>query len=166
MSAPDPFSRTVAFARRSLSPDGSLQQDLPINRLKELFNVNYLIVSQTNPHAIPFIQTEQRPLNRLAKRAQPPGILRRMFSAASYLVCSEVMLRCHQLVDLGLAPGIVSLLLNQKYVGDVTIVPPLTIMGYCHIVSNPSLESFQKFVKVAEMRTWPNIEHIRSQRTK
>ncbi|EKX49043.1 hypothetical protein GUITHDRAFT_50638, partial [Guillardia theta CCMP2712] len=36
--------------------DGSLQSDLPINRLKELFNVNYVIVSQTNPHAIPFVQ--------------------------------------------------------------------------------------------------------------
>ena len=78
-------------------------------------------------------------------------------------MCSEVKLRCHQLVDLGLAPGFLSLLLNQKYVGDVTIVPPLTLEGYAQIISNPSIESFQRFVKVAERRTWPNLEHIRSQ---
>ena len=132
-------------------------------RLKELFNVNYLIVSQTNPHAIPFIQTEQRPTLRLHKRSQRPGLVRRFVAVVACLLCSEVKMRCHQLVDLGLAPGFLSLLLNQKYVGDVTIVPPLTLEGYLQIISNPSIDSFQRFVKVAERRTWPNLEHIRSQ---
>ena len=50
-----------------------------------------------------------------------------------------------------------------QYVGDVTIVPPLTLEGYSQIISNPTLESFQRFVNVAERRTWPNMEHIRSQ---
>ena len=108
-------------------------------------------------------QTEQRPTLRLHKRSQKPGLVRRLVAAASYLVCSEVKLRCHQLVDLGLAPGFLSLLLNQKYVGDVTIVPPLTLEGYAQIISNPSIDSFQRFVKVAERRTWPNLELIRSQ---
>lgn len=40
--------------------DGSLQSDLPTARLQELFNINYFIVSQTNPHAIPFVQKAQR----------------------------------------------------------------------------------------------------------
>merc|ERR1712203_910894 len=31
--------------------DGSMQNDLPMTRLGELFNVNYFIVSQVNPHA-------------------------------------------------------------------------------------------------------------------
>ena len=31
--------------------DGSMQNDLPMTRLTELFNVNYFIVSQVNPHA-------------------------------------------------------------------------------------------------------------------
>ncbi len=47
----------------------SLQSDLPMNRLQELFNVNYFIVSQTNPHAIPFVQRAQRQ----AVRRQVPG---------------------------------------------------------------------------------------------
>jgi len=34
--------------------DGSLEFDLPMNRLSELFNVNHFIVSQVNPHVIPF----------------------------------------------------------------------------------------------------------------
>lgn len=45
--------------------DGSLSADLPTARLQELFNINYFIVSQTNPHAIPFVQTAQRDVSRL-----------------------------------------------------------------------------------------------------
>jgi len=38
--------------------DGSVHQDLPMNRLAELFNVNHFIVSQTNPHVLPFLAHE------------------------------------------------------------------------------------------------------------
>ena len=34
--------------------DGSLESDLPMQRLAELFNVNQFIVSQVNPHATLF----------------------------------------------------------------------------------------------------------------
>ena len=143
--------------------DGSLEQDLPIHRLKELFNVNYLIVSQTNPHAIPFVTDDGERSSQ--QRAGQPGLLRRAIcraaGALSYLVCSEIMLRCHQLVGLGLAPGVLSLLLSQQYIGDVTIVPPLTLEGYAHIISNPTMASLQRFVQVAQQRTWPIIEQIR-----
>ena len=34
--------------------DGSIKNDLPLQQLAEVFNVNYFIVSQCNPHIIPF----------------------------------------------------------------------------------------------------------------
>jgi TAG lipase/steryl ester hydrolase/phospholipase A2/LPA acyltransferase len=34
--------------------DGSLEFDLPMAKLSEMFNVNHFIVSQVNPHVIPF----------------------------------------------------------------------------------------------------------------
>lgn len=36
--------------------DGSLESDLPMMQLKELFNVNHFIVSQANPHIAPFLR--------------------------------------------------------------------------------------------------------------
>jgi hypothetical protein len=60
--------------------------------------------------------------------------------------------------DLGLAPSLLSLILNQKYVGDVTIVPPMTFEGYSHIISNPSFESFERFVKVLAAH-WQHISN-------
>jgi len=35
--------------------DGSIGHDLPMNQLSIFFNVNNFIVSQTNPHVIPFM---------------------------------------------------------------------------------------------------------------
>lgn len=35
--------------------DGSIGHDLPMNQLSVFFNVNNFIVSQTNPHVIPFM---------------------------------------------------------------------------------------------------------------
>lgn len=42
------------FTKPIVWTDGSLHSDLPTAKLQELFNVNYFIVSQTNPHALPF----------------------------------------------------------------------------------------------------------------
>lgn len=36
--------------------DGSLENDLPMLHLKELFNVNYFLVSQANPHVAPLLR--------------------------------------------------------------------------------------------------------------
>lgn len=39
--------------------DGSLESDLPMMQLKELFNVNHFIVSQANPHITPFLRFKE-----------------------------------------------------------------------------------------------------------
>jgi TAG lipase/steryl ester hydrolase/phospholipase A2/LPA acyltransferase len=39
--------------------DGSLESDLPIKQLKELFNVNHFIVSQANPHIAPLLRLKE-----------------------------------------------------------------------------------------------------------
>ncbi|RCI03603.1 hypothetical protein CU098_000701, partial [Rhizopus stolonifer] len=36
--------------------DGSVENDLPMNKLSELFNVNHFTICQLNPHVIPFLQ--------------------------------------------------------------------------------------------------------------
>ncbi|KAF6147852.1 hypothetical protein GIB67_014432 [Kingdonia uniflora] len=39
--------------------DGSLESDLPMMQLKELFNVNHFIVSQANPHIAPLLRLKE-----------------------------------------------------------------------------------------------------------
>jgi hypothetical protein len=40
--------------------DGSLEEDLPMRSLSEMFNVNYFLVSQTNPHIVPALNLKKR----------------------------------------------------------------------------------------------------------
>ena len=40
--------------------DGSLEEDLPMRTLSEMFNVNYFLVSQTNPHIVPALNMKRR----------------------------------------------------------------------------------------------------------
>jgi TAG lipase/steryl ester hydrolase/phospholipase A2/LPA acyltransferase len=39
--------------------DGTLESDLPMMQLKELFNVNHFIVSQANPHIAPLLRFKE-----------------------------------------------------------------------------------------------------------
>ena len=50
--------------------DGSIANDLPMLRLARLHNVNHYIVSQTNPHVVPFMR-EQNPRRRSVDRCRP-----------------------------------------------------------------------------------------------
>jgi hypothetical protein len=49
--------------------DGSLEEDLPMRGLSELFNVNYFIVSQTNPHIVPILRLKRALCKRSASWA-------------------------------------------------------------------------------------------------
>ena len=49
----DPSSARMMFI------DGSVASDLPMERLKELFNVNTFIVSQVNPFVCPFVSVDK-----------------------------------------------------------------------------------------------------------
>jgi len=56
----DPISGEIVPYHRikTLYVDGSVAQDLPMQRLSELFNINSFIVSQVNPHVLPFLNVE------------------------------------------------------------------------------------------------------------
>lgn len=56
LMAKDQFGNVIPYHSPSLKfTDGSFYADLPQQRLAELFNVNFFIVSQTNPYVVPFL---------------------------------------------------------------------------------------------------------------
>jgi len=143
--------------------DGSLEADLPITRLSELFNVNHFIVSQTNPHAIPFMCKPRRIRKKHEHQlSESPSLVRRCFSVARYLVTSELAHRFKQAVSMGLVPKILEATLFQQLSGDITIVPPLSLSMYTNIISNPTWETIQQFMRDAQRCTWPSISMIRN----
>ncbi|KAF9571910.1 hypothetical protein EC968_010563 [Mortierella alpina] len=134
--------------------DGSVDNDLPMNKLSELFNVNHFIVSQMNPYIVPFLH------NSLAR--SPTN---RVIGWMLYQARSEVQHRLNQLSLLGIMPGVIQktqAMLSQRYYGDITIVPDLGVDDYLKIVSNPTVEFLVNATLKGERATWSKISIIKN----
>lgn len=125
--------------------DGSLEDDLPIQSLREMFNVNYFLVSQTNPHIVPLLNLR----NKLNK------------SVATALEI-EWKHRCRQLELLpSWIPTRWLRLFSQTWEGDVTMVLPMSDYGsLLRALVNPSSEEMLGAIHLGELSTWEKLSAI------
>jgi len=146
----------VPYMRSRRWVDGSIANDLPMLRLARLHNVNLFIVSQTNPHVVPFMR--DNPSGRPSLR----GIAQTMAAAVS----RDVLRVTRNYVGAS-APGrIVDLLndvLQQRYSGDISVFPKQPPLQLMRMFSNPSPAAIRAFIRDGERATWPKLERIRLQ---
>ena len=146
--------------------DGSVDNDLPMTRLAELFNVNHFIVSQVNPHVVPFLVKEE---DSIAHKAQQgcgtvvsgPSWL----DSAVQIAKSEALHRMHTLAEVGIFPntlGKVISVLSQKYSGDITIMPEISYADFPRILTNPTPEFMHQAMLCGERATWPKLSRIKN----
>lgn len=145
-----PEERSGTSARRWR--DGSLEVDLPMMQLKELFNVNHFIVSQANPHIAPLLRIKD------LVRAYGGNFAAKL----AHLVEMEVKHRCNQILELGFPLGGLAKLFAQDWEGDVTVVMPATLAQYSKIIQNPSHVEIQKSVYQGRRCTWEKLSAIKS----
>ncbi|KAL4922495.1 acyl transferase/acyl hydrolase/lysophospholipase [Aspergillus aurantiobrunneus] len=141
--------------------DGSVDGDLPMNRLSEMFNVNHFIVSQVNPHIVPFLPKDEEPKSV----AIPTSIVSRLFHTASHLAKDEVMHRMAVLTELGVFPNSFTKsisIMNQKYSGDINIYPEILYTHFPRILKNPTTDFMLKACLCGERATWPKLARIRN----
>lgn len=90
--------------------DGSVDNDLPMAKLSELFNVNHFIVSQVNPHIVPFLEKSSTVRKRFSNsgKAETQEAANRsdrgLNGTALNLAIGEVMHRMHMMSELGIFP--------------------------------------------------------------
>lgn len=152
--------------------DGSLESDLPMQQLSELFNINHFIISQVNPHSA-F-------LSSLSLRSSPAQSTPILGVVVGYVRFLKAMLRdwAKNLVNLvnyrsssstwSTKRGIFQTL-TQDYEGrenDVTITPWANhispVKAFLSILNNPTLEEYEALTLVAQRNTWPFIATIRA----
>jgi NTE family protein len=136
--------------------DGSMRGDLPMMRVGRLHNVNHFIVSQTNPHVLPFVGNGQQ-------RGVVGWAAQLAFRAAHRQGVNLVSLVREVGHRSPLAPAldVAESLAAQRYLGDIDIFPPVQITDYRKMVANPTGEDLARFVAVGERGAWPKIPWIR-----
>ncbi len=138
--------------------DGTLKSDLPHLRLRRLHNVNHYIVSQTNPHIVPFVQDARRKHNTLVAAARDFAK-----TTAKYQIGATADLLGRMIPVPAVRKPLHNLhsVLEQDYRGNVTIVPPLRMRDYVGLFSNPTPAMVESLIAEGERATWPQVAMIR-----
>ncbi|CAL3970366.1 unnamed protein product [Diplocarpon coronariae] len=143
--------------------DGSVDNDLPMTRLAEMFNVNHFIVSQVNPHVIPFLVKDEIAITKEAHSDgdSGPGWIYTLTNLAK----DEALHRMQVLAELGIFPNLVTKarsVLSQKYSGDITILPEIEYKDFPRMLKNPTSEFMVQACLCGERATWPKLSRIRN----
>ena len=137
--------------------DGSIQHDLPMETMAACFNVTNFIVSQVNPHVVPFIGNE---IDR-------PQLRRSAFHTLESVVAADVRHRLKMLAFLGLFPRIYghqfSSYFRQNFVGNVTIIPKFIFSESIGIkaILNPTVDDMQRYLVGGQRAVWPKLAFVR-----
>ncbi len=156
----DKCGHNVPYMPRLRWVDGSVVSDLPVERLMHLYDVNYSIVSQTNPHVVPFLDRSHEELK--PGLASLPGRLlkaeakfhgRAVFDYLRKNVRSQLVRQ---------VSGQFYSMMTQNYYGDVTIAPQYKLSHYTKIMANPTPDLVRELMLEGERATWPQISMIRT----
>ncbi|KAI4260508.1 MAG: hypothetical protein L6R42_004011, partial [Xanthoria sp. 1 TBL-2021] len=146
--------------------DGSVDNDLPMTRLAEMFNVNHFIVSQVNPHVVPFLLKEEDSITQQAQQSAastPSGPS--WLHSATHLAKDEALHRMRTMAEIGIFPNALTKaisVLSQKYSGDITIFPEISYNDFPRMLSNPTPEFMTNAMLCGERATWPKLSRIRN----
>jgi predicted acylesterase/phospholipase RssA len=136
--------------------DGSVHDDIPKDKVNRLHNVNHYIVSQTNPHVVPFLSEE----------IEQTGLI----PFVQDLLVKSPMIQIEHLLELVQQhfdlPGVGSMIkkahavVRQTYSGDITLYPESQAASWDKMFANPTREQAEAFIQEGRRATWPNIERI------
>lgn len=133
-----------------------------MTRLSEMFNVNHFIVSQVNPHVVPFLPKDDGPS---AAPKHDSYVIPRWLNTMTHLAKDEVLHRMSVLSELGVFPTSltkVASIVNQRYLGDINIYPEILYANFPRILKNPTTDFMLKAALCGERATWPKFSRIRN----
>ena len=136
-----------------------------MTRLAEMFNVNHFIVSQVNPHVVPFIVKEEAVVAKGAQELPLVPTGPTWLQTLSHMAKGEALHRMHTLSELGVFPNLLTKavsVLSQKYSGDITILPEISYADFPRMLSNPTPEFMHGAMLSGERATWPKISIIKN----
>lgn len=142
--------------------DGSVDNDLPITRLLEMFNVDHIIAVQVNPHVVPVLKVSISNVGGDVENELSYKLKQSLNNVYDFVVSEAIhYLQLLNEMDIykNLANKTVSLL-SQRYSGDITILPEYKWQDFTKILTNPSHEFLLEFICRGAKASWPKMSLI------
>lgn len=140
--------------------DGSVSDDMPAKRLARLYGVNHYIVSQTNPHVLPFVSDGHRKRTAVGLIENAARRSAREWFNAMTLILDRADKRNGTVTQ---ATSLMRSVINQDYVGDINILPDYKMINPLKLLTFPGEKQMHKLIASGERCTWPKLEMIRQQ---
>lgn len=159
-------------AERATFSDGSMEADLPMQQLSEMFNINHFIISQANPHAVMFASYNHfrsvwaNPVSGFVNAVLSflKGRCRTWLAHAVEIIGATRIAPSH-----ATSRGIGSQFFVQEYEGrdcDISLIPWLNhrslSSAFMHCLYNPDKDEVMEWINAAERETWKHIPAIKS----
>ena len=150
--------KSVPYMPQSRWIDGSVHEDIPKEKVNRLHNVNHYIVSQTNPHVVPFLSDDIEQTGLLP-------FLQDIIVKGPMVQVEHILDMVHRHFNV---PGLTSVIkkahaiVGQNYSGDITIYPARPEFNLGKVFTNATKEDARKLIEAGRRATWPKIERIRN----
>lgn len=145
--------------------DGSVDNDLPISRLSEMFNVDHIIACQVNIHVFPFLKLSVSCVGGEIEDELSARFRQSLSSIYNFMV-NEVIHALEIATELGIATNALTKfrsVLSQQYSGDITILPDMKVLlRFNEILVNPTVEFLLRETVNGARATWPKISIIKN----
>lgn len=140
--------------------DGSVSDDMPAKRLARLYGVNHYVVSQTNPHVLPFVTDGKRPKGtRSIIRDANTKTARAWINAGAATFEKPLSIS----PALKRASNLALSVINQDYIGDINIMPDSRFFNPFRVLAFLTEKEIRELFLAGERSTWPKVEMIRIQ---
>ncbi|CAI4779740.1 AGK_G0050420.mRNA.1.CDS.1 [Saccharomyces cerevisiae] len=145
--------------------DGSVDNDMPISRLSEMFNVDHNIACQVNIHVFPLLKFSNTCVGGEIEK-EITARFRNQVTKIFKLFSDETIHFLDILKELEFHPYLMTKLKHlflQQYSGNVTILPDLSMVGQFHeVLKNPSQLFLLHQTTLGARATWPKISMIQN----
>ncbi|KAG0658880.1 Lipase 4 [Monosporozyma unispora] len=143
--------------------DGSVDNDLPISRLSEMFNVDHIIACQVNIHVVPFLKLSVSCVGGEIEDEFSARLRQNLGKMYNFL--SNEMIHAFEVgSEMGIATNTLTKLrsvLSQQYSGDITILPDMgMLLRFNELLSNPTRDFLLREITNGARATWPKISVI------
>jgi predicted acylesterase/phospholipase RssA len=150
--------KSVAYMPQNRWIDGSVHDDIPKDKVNRLHNINHYIVSQANPHVVPFLNEEIEETGLIP-------FIQDVIIKAPMVQIEHLLELVQQHFDI---PGLGSVIkrahavARQNYSGDITIYPEKGLTRLGRLFTDVGPKQMEAMLQEGRRATWPKIERIRN----